>query len=649
MLPDLSALTLHETHSTASTASTALALTVHETASTEAPPHEMCDSLEQCRRLLASKQAKLQKMDDEIKKMNADSEMNMRGNQESRLRAALWDLKEKRKLLLPIVWKLEKFVRQVGRAEHDNIPDYIERLRLDDKIYYAETAVPALPVYLQWINWPLAFDNVEKSPHPTAEMTVHCPTEGVTLDFVIEYDDHTYHTVLMKMPLGGTDSECVVFKNVNYTLRGQGNCFYLDSLFYQVSEDFKPDCLMSPAFLKKMTSQQKRGYTSSILKVFDVIASTSRKDGALEDASTFGPTRPPYQVFERITRRYYDEGAPLTRSLAAFRGWGSYEGRGWFPSVMVSVVRKEVENVLKGHGLRPMAIARRMPGELFTPIGQAALVDLEWTHMIYTTPLNTLSSAITQFYESVRVHHASAPEFTKRLYSQEYCKVHTKHAVAEALDPINDMFHRLAEVDDPDLENPYDNSRNMRQLLKDDDALTGYGKNPVNQSQFMQNVAASGIDVYFFSTLLDLFVINVWQRHLMMADQGFLDMIADHTQPYSEATSPGGQSRSTLSYPGAFLRKPYVSPPVRPPGELLSAFRVEPMTPTPDDPLPFRLRTFPVADDITVQYEEVPVPAPAPAQQQAARPDTPRPDEEEMDIDIMMLNMGRKPTKAFLG
>ena len=624
------------------------ALTLHETVSTEANPK--CDSLDECRALLRKKTIQLSFVKTKIKRKEREQLSSQGGLLDRRSVARLAQLVNDEERLEREIQTLRNFVKEGEQAADAGTVYYIERLKLNEKIEAARTASPPQPIMLQWINWPANFDQVARDEQPRG-MMIRCPSSGIQLNFVIAYESYK-RKVVMKLPLGTTDDECVLFKYVDYPSSGQGDCFYIDSLFYKVAESVKPWCLMFPSYAEGMPNPKKREYANCVLDVFDVIASASKKDGALEDAATFGPTQPPYEAFSRVTRRYSAEGVPLTRTLAAVRGWGSYEGRGWLPSVMVSAVREEVYYTLQARAISEAEIVRSMPRELYDPIGEAAQVDLAWTHMIYTTPLDNLVTDITQFYTTVQQKHPRAPEFTRRLYSKYYCEQHAKHAVDTALSRIAEKFEQIeaiARKAGPAIINPYKTTKSMRELIAEDDALTGYGRNPANESPFIQAIRTASIELYFFSTLLDRFIVNVWQRHLLMGATGFVNLVKRHTMTYTQETEPG-VPRETLFYPGNFLRKPYVHRPEAYPNEGLSAFEVQPKDVTPDSPFPFLLTSRPVRDDMTIRRVEVQkknppaVPAPGtprPAAEQEAEEGAEGEEEEGEEI-LVVPNAGFK-------
>ena len=291
MLPNLAALTLH------STAPTEVRIKV--------PRKPDCKTLVACRALLLKLQARLVQ---ETERMREFGRRNL-------------SLKHTKSEML-----VKKYTRAINRLldhirnlERDDIADnraFALRLELDQKIDEARMADEQ--VMLQWIDWDGHFERVY-SEGPWV-MRINCPAEFVTMMFTLEYSDYS-RTIEMRMRNSVDNKACVEFMYVNWPYRGQGKCFYLKSLFYGVGEDRKENCLMSPPYNAAMASTRKRAYTNAVFKTFDVIASVSGVDGALEDASTF-TNRPPYKAFLRMTRRLEGEGVPMTRTLAATRGWG---------------------------------------------------------------------------------------------------------------------------------------------------------------------------------------------------------------------------------------------------------------------------------------------------------------------------------------
>ena len=135
-----------------------------------------------------------------------------------------------------------------------------------------------------------------------------------------------------------------------------------------------------------------------------------------------------------------------------------------------------------------------------------------------------------------------------------YCSSHAEYAVR--LDLIKETFDKIAGIAflaGRFGDNPYQTTKSMRELIRDDDALTGYGKDQVGleEEQFLEAVQKTGTKLHFFSELLDMFIVNVWQRHLQLGKPEFVQKVLNHTEKYTEKTRPSGPLRETV-VPGTF-------------------------------------------------------------------------------------------------
>ncbi len=161
---------------------------------------------------------------------------------------------------------------------------------------------------------------------------------------------------------------------------------YVDSLFHGIDNATLSTCSIEPDPLSKAG----RGYGAAVMLVVDVISSARGIPTSLSDVASFrDDTEPPVHA-------QYD----ITYTLVLKRGIGYYESRGFISTLFV---KAEADKSKYAAHMR---------------------VDLEWSHMIVTTPILQLPSAIRGFYARVLELGDQVPEYTRVLYSQSFCEAH---------------------------------------------------------------------------------------------------------------------------------------------------------------------------------------------------------------------------------
>jgi len=176
-----------------------------------------------------------------------------------------------------------------------------------------------------------------------------------------------------------------------------GDYLYVGSLFHALSDEALGLCNVQPA------AGTEAGYGAATLEVIDVIAAAKSDDGKehesfeleLQDSSTFrsDEDRPKVSV-----------GWDISQTLWLLRGFSYYEARGFVCSRMWEGVKNR--NLLAA----------------------AMQADLDWTHMIFTTPINKLADAIRGFSTQVLARGDAVPDFTRNLYSADFCAAHAVRA-----------------------------------------------------------------------------------------------------------------------------------------------------------------------------------------------------------------------------
>jgi hypothetical protein len=193
-----------------------------------------------------------------------------------------------------------------------------------------------------------------------------------------------------------TDLSCVkaILESANQDIS-------VDALFYKIDEDTRALCTVKP------NARDETGYGSVVLQVLDVIAGARGGNLTLGDAASFrdNGTRPKVNVQDEVTP-----------TLQLLRGFGFYESRGF--------ISRKLFNAESDKSL----------------YAAATEVDLEWTHMVVTTPINQLVEAIRIFYTRVDFRGKSVPAFTRELYSRAFCAAHATRAKLDFVDPFTTTY-----------------------------------------------------------------------------------------------------------------------------------------------------------------------------------------------------------------
>ena len=177
---------------------------------------------------------------------------------------------------------------------------------------------------------------------------------------------------------------------------------YLDSLFHDLDDETLKSCRVFPGTRGSQWGQ--KGYGAAVMQVVDVIAHNRGLPVMLADVAKFTYGEVP--LINSYTR--------ITPTLVLMRGMGYYESRGFVSDLLTSSAT---------------------PKEMYAA---ATGVDLQWSHMIVTTPVTELLAAIRDFHTTVKALGASVPDFTHELYSERFCTDHATRAETLFMKPWTD-------------------------------------------------------------------------------------------------------------------------------------------------------------------------------------------------------------------
>tara|TARA_B110001452_G_scaffold215216_1_gene186359 strand:- start:150 stop:1685 length:1536 start_codon:yes stop_codon:yes gene_type:complete len=193
--------------------------------------------------------------------------------------------------------------------------------------------------------------------------------------------------------------------------------FYLNSLFYDLAEGRDTElCRREMLSLRDWTDPNAHsGMGAVVLQVLDTLApllATYRLE--LIDGSRFAPDS------SRGNPDIMPSDMFMTDALALLRGYGYYEARGWFSSLLV----RDPFITENGNSQR---------------MSDHAHADLLWTEMVMTTPTNELVEAILDFpntlaerwsdwSSSSSIEEGLSPTFRMRVYGKEACQRHADRA-----------------------------------------------------------------------------------------------------------------------------------------------------------------------------------------------------------------------------
>jgi len=192
----------------------------------------------------------------------------------------------------------------------------------------------------------------------------------------------------LKIESSETSTPCMVA----YVRPFDDDNIFIDSLFHALDDETRNSCNIKPNIVEEASS----GIGGVVLQILDVILAVRGGSQSLADASEFR--------FDSVKPSV--SAGSLTQTLSLLRGFGYYEARGFIPEPLVQMESDK------------------------TLYAAATMVDLEWTHMVCTTPVNKLVHAIACFYERVEEMNKvnKVPKFTRNLYSRLFCEQRAQHA-----------------------------------------------------------------------------------------------------------------------------------------------------------------------------------------------------------------------------
>ena len=211
-------------------------------------------------------------------------------------------------------------------------------------------------------------------------------------------------------------------------LAWQNRELHLDSLFYDADASERGKCAMTPKF----DTQSGSIHASAVLDFCHVLAAMSGVDVVLQDDARFQPhsARPP--VFPVTYLSGEDE---MRLPLLFERGFSFYEARGFFDQHLV---------------LGVLAHAKTDIDQQRDDLWACMQIDLEFRHMVLTTPLDQLYGAIATFHERLGIVMLRLPLYVQRrylpldargmhsvphvaaqMYSQKACEAHATDAAPQ--------------------------------------------------------------------------------------------------------------------------------------------------------------------------------------------------------------------------
>lgn len=246
---------------------------------------------------------------------------------------------------------------------------------------------------------------------------------------------------------------------------------YLDSLFYDIDDETLMSCDIFPAALGSKWSQ--KGYGDAVMQVFDVIANARGKPVTLIDAAVFKDGQAPL----------VNVSDAMTTTLVLLRGFGYYESRGFVSSALAKSPEKET-------------------------YADATCVDLHWSHMITTTPVNKLPGAIQGFHKEVLRLVPSLPAFSRELYSEAFCQRHAARAETRFMKKWNAHMAPLLKAGDEKhrgLDGVSYSALSMRELA---------------QATIAKRVPEDVFDASLLNVFVSLLMKEVWDRPLTLNEDG---------------------------------------------------------------------------------------------------------------------------------
>lgn len=245
---------------------------------------------------------------------------------------------------------------------------------------------------LQNIDWKYLVDKLYMEDDDTPFVfAVYIPRPG-NKQWRVKFQLDAY---TLSIHADGTDEYCF---EARYDKRDYS--FEISTLFEDVRSDTLALCNVKPNI------KDNAGYGSAVLQALDIIAGRLGGHISLTDTAVFRNTD---------TTPTVNVDDSLTQTLSLLRGFGFYEARGF---IWRGIFDNEKDKAL---------------------YAAAQEVDLEWTHMVVTTPINQLKEAVLSFHTRVFTRGNTVPAFTQRVYSQDFCKAHAER-ITETVDKFKDFL-----------------------------------------------------------------------------------------------------------------------------------------------------------------------------------------------------------------
>lgn len=151
-----------------------------------------------------------------------------------------------------------------------------------------------------------------------------------------------------------------------------------------------------------------KGMGAFVLDIFDNIAYTLRLPLKVDDEANFRTNERPKKAVS----------SNILLSLSLLRGYGFYQARGFLPDKVSFLLEDDLTNTLNVTNL-----------------------ELQWTHMVATSPVNTLVDKIATFCDDLRnKHSAFIPEVLLTMYLHE-CQAKIEQARSATRYLISNLAH----------------------------------------------------------------------------------------------------------------------------------------------------------------------------------------------------------------
>jgi hypothetical protein len=184
------------------------------------------------------------------------------------------------------------------------------------------------------------------------------PQSQIAAVWKIERASQIVHTaVSFSIGQGGSEPNCVTVDILAPKSTNDPAQFYVSDLFYMLKD--KSIC--------EVESETERGWGTFVLNTITMAAAQSNAYCRLEDVSAMGFTKGVKAT------RLESTNSKMTHNLILIRGYGFYEGIGYFtPLGLVGIPFSDVDRAVKWQQWQ-----------------------LTWTHAVLTTPLNQLKGTLT--------------------------------------------------------------------------------------------------------------------------------------------------------------------------------------------------------------------------------------------------------------